>query len=340
MRRLWSSQTRRGKLSRSTSGDVRLQLPSLRLLALALCAIAILLWLALHRIRDVLVTLIPLLVAGTATLEICGLTGFSLDYSNIIALPALLGVGVAFKIYYVMAWRGGEANFLQSSLTRAVFFSALMTATAFGSFWFSGHPAFSSMGKLLAFSLACTLASAALFQPDPWARRKIKAEAPLSELNTYLRGAFGIAHAATGQRPVALVGGGEAQARADHVTVVQAARATHNPIKWPGRPPRCGKPMRCMACGGEMVLISALEDLTKPVLGFERETYICSGCGDPEQRTVFTSRPRKGTTPNSRKSGDPPRFLPRISLHSILSTLAAATVRLIRPPGLPARFPA
>ena len=104
-------------------------------------------------------------MAGAATLEICGLTGFSLDYSNIIALPALLGVGVAFKIYYVLAWRGGEANFLQSSLTRAVFFSALMTATAFGSLWFSGHPAFASMGKLLALSLACTLALAALFQP-------------------------------------------------------------------------------------------------------------------------------------------------------------------------------
>jgi uncharacterized protein len=51
------------------------------------------------------------------------------------------------------------------ALTRAVFFSALMTATAFGSLWFSAHPGISSMGKLLALSLACTLASAALFQP-------------------------------------------------------------------------------------------------------------------------------------------------------------------------------
>jgi predicted RND superfamily exporter protein len=40
-----------------------------------------------------------------------------------------------------------------------------MTATAFGSLWLSSHPGLSSMGKLLALSLACTLASAALFQP-------------------------------------------------------------------------------------------------------------------------------------------------------------------------------
>ena len=132
---------------------------------LAICFIAVLLYVVLRRIGDVLLTLIPLLVAAAATLEICAVSGFALNYANIIALPALLGVGVAFKIYYVMAWRRGEYNFLQSSLTRAVFFSALMTATAFGSLMFSAHPGISSMGELLALSLACTLASAALFQP-------------------------------------------------------------------------------------------------------------------------------------------------------------------------------
>jgi hypothetical protein len=77
----------------------------------------------------------------------------------------LLGVGVAFKIYYIMAWRRAQTDFLQSALTRAVFFSALLTATAFGSLWLSTHPGTSTMGKLQAFSLACTLISAVLFQP-------------------------------------------------------------------------------------------------------------------------------------------------------------------------------
>jgi hypothetical protein len=132
---------------------------------LALAAIALLLLVVLRRVGDVLVTLVPLLVAGVITLEICGLTGFSLNYANIMALPVLLGIGVAFKIYYVSAWRAGETNFLQSVLTRAVLFSALMTGTAFGSLWLSSNPGISSMGKLLVLSLASTLASAALFQP-------------------------------------------------------------------------------------------------------------------------------------------------------------------------------
>jgi uncharacterized protein len=133
--------------------------------ALALLSIAILLWIVLRRLTDVLVTLTPLLVAGIVTLEICALTKFQLNYANIIALPVLLGVGVAFKIYYVTAWRRGESNFLESVLTRAVFYSTLLTAAAFGSLWLSNQPGISSMGKLLALSLVCTLTSAALFQP-------------------------------------------------------------------------------------------------------------------------------------------------------------------------------
>jgi hopanoid biosynthesis associated RND transporter like protein HpnN len=131
----------------------------------ALCAITILLWIVLRRFGDVLLTLVPLLLAGVLTLEICVLIGLKLNFANIIALPLLLGVGVAFKIYYVMAWRAGQTNLLQTSLTRAVVFSALTTATAFGSLWFSSHPGTSSMGKLLALALVCTMSAAVLFQP-------------------------------------------------------------------------------------------------------------------------------------------------------------------------------
>ncbi|HMI16308.1 MAG TPA: MMPL family transporter [Bradyrhizobium sp.] len=131
----------------------------------ALIVIGLLLWLTLRRITDVLLTLVPLLVAGAVTLEICVLIGLPLNFANIVALPLLLGVGVAFKIYYVTAWRSGRTNLLQSSLTRAIFFSALTTATAFGSLWLSSHPGTASMGKLLALSLVTTLAAVLLFQP-------------------------------------------------------------------------------------------------------------------------------------------------------------------------------
>jgi predicted RND superfamily exporter protein len=131
----------------------------------ALIVISLLLWITLRRVTDVLLTLVPLLVAGAVTLEICVLIKLPLNFANIVALPLLLGIGVAFKIYYVTAWRSGRTNLLQTSLTRAIFFSAMTTATAFGSLWLSSHPGTSSMGKLLALSLLTTLAAVLLFQP-------------------------------------------------------------------------------------------------------------------------------------------------------------------------------
>jgi hopanoid biosynthesis associated RND transporter like protein HpnN len=132
---------------------------------LALAAIAILLLIALRRLTDVLLTLVPLLLAGVLTLEISVLDGLTLNFANIIALPLLLGVGVAFKVYYIMAWRAGKTGLLQSTLTRAVVFSAMTTAVAFGSMWASKYPGMSSMGKLMALALLCTMLAAVLFQP-------------------------------------------------------------------------------------------------------------------------------------------------------------------------------
>jgi hopanoid biosynthesis associated RND transporter like protein HpnN len=131
----------------------------------ALLSIAVLLWIVLRRLTDVLLTLVPLLLAGILTLELSVIVGMPMNFANIIALPLLLGVGVAFKIYYIMAWRAGATKLLQSSLTRAVIWSALTTATAFGSLCLSSHPGTSSMGELLALSLFCTMGAAVLFQP-------------------------------------------------------------------------------------------------------------------------------------------------------------------------------
>ena len=41
----------------------------------------------------------------------------------------------------------------------------MTTGTAFGSLWLSSHPGTSSMGKLMALALLCTMAAAVLFQP-------------------------------------------------------------------------------------------------------------------------------------------------------------------------------
>jgi predicted RND superfamily exporter protein len=77
----------------------------------------------------------------------------------------MFGVGVAFHIYYIIAWRKGVVDMLASSLTRAIFFSSLTTGTAFGSLFLSSHPGTASMGAFLTISLFFTLVAAFFIVP-------------------------------------------------------------------------------------------------------------------------------------------------------------------------------
>jgi hopanoid biosynthesis associated RND transporter like protein HpnN len=128
-------------------------------------AITIILAVTLRRLRDVVLTMVPVLLSGLLTFATCAVLDLPLNFANIIALPLLFGVGVAFNIYFVMAWRAGETAPLQSSLMRAVLFSALTTATAFGALWLSSHPGTASMGRLLMISLGWELFVTLLFRP-------------------------------------------------------------------------------------------------------------------------------------------------------------------------------
>ena len=132
---------------------------------IALAAISVLLALVLRRFWDLLVVLAPLLLAGLLTLATSVVAGLPLNFANIIALPLLLGVGVAFDIYFVMRWRAGYGDLLQSSTARAILFSALTTGTAFGSLALSNHPGTAEMGKLLTVALFYTLACTFLVLP-------------------------------------------------------------------------------------------------------------------------------------------------------------------------------
>ncbi|MBV9991649.1 MAG: MMPL family transporter [Alphaproteobacteria bacterium] len=132
---------------------------------LAFAVIAVLLLFVLQSIRDTALTIAPLVLSGLLTLATCVALGLDLNFANVIALPLLLGIGVAFDIYFIAAWRAGIPDLLQSSLTRAVVFSALTTATGFGTLWLSSHPGTASMGELLMISLFWTLATTLFFLP-------------------------------------------------------------------------------------------------------------------------------------------------------------------------------
>ena len=125
-----------------------------------LVSIALLSFAVVRRKRDVAFMLLPLVVAGILTLATMTLIGMKLNYANIIALPLLLSLGVSYAVYFVFYSRSGQKDFLQSSMARAVLFSACTVLVAFASLCFSSHPGTRGMGELLTlallYSLVCT----------------------------------------------------------------------------------------------------------------------------------------------------------------------------------------
>lgn len=123
-------------------------------------SIALLSLLVLRRPRDVILMITPLVIAGILTLATITLIGLPLNFANIIALPLLLSLGVSYAVYFVFFARQNRRDFLQSSMARAVLFSAATVFVAFASLTFSSHPGTRGMGELLTiallYSLTCT----------------------------------------------------------------------------------------------------------------------------------------------------------------------------------------
>jgi uncharacterized protein len=132
---------------------------------LACMGTALLLWLTLRNFGDVLRTVGPLLLAGVWTLGLCAAIDFPINFANIIGLPLLLGIGITYPVYHVIAWRAGDEELLSSPMARGVFFSALTTMAAFGTLALSAHPGTAGMGILLSIALTFALAATYLVLP-------------------------------------------------------------------------------------------------------------------------------------------------------------------------------
>ncbi|WP_424812479.1 MMPL family transporter [Roseococcus sp. YIM B11640] len=133
--------------------------------AIALVLVMALLVIMLRSVRLSLLALAPLALAGLMTLAHCALFGPDLNLANIIALPLLFGMGVAYDIYFVAAWQQGRRDLLASPLNRAVIYSAVTNAAAFGALAISPHPGTASMGVVLSVSLVYSLACVMLVLP-------------------------------------------------------------------------------------------------------------------------------------------------------------------------------
>lgn len=133
----------------------------------AILASTVLLFVILRRPGEVLLVLLPLLMTMILTVAASLLFDVRLNLANVVALPLVLGLGIAFGIYLVLRKREGVsiAQVVQSSTSQAVLFSALTTMASFGALGFSAHPGMASLGILLVLTLTLALLCALVVLP-------------------------------------------------------------------------------------------------------------------------------------------------------------------------------
>ena len=119
--------------------------------------IGVLLLVVLRDLRDSLMVMAPLILAGLLTVATTVVIDVPFNFANVIVLPLLFGLGVSSGINMVVRSRQqGERSLMSTSTPRAVLFSALTTIGSFGSLAASQHPGMASMGLLLTVALIYT----------------------------------------------------------------------------------------------------------------------------------------------------------------------------------------
>lgn len=126
-------------------------------------AIAIVVVILLHFGNPGLVflTVLPLALAISWTLGLMGLFRYQFNPANVITLPLVIGIGVAYGVYTVDRWREDRSLMLFSGSTgKAIVLSAFTAMIGFGSMMISRYPGLAGLGLLMFLGVGlCLLAS-------------------------------------------------------------------------------------------------------------------------------------------------------------------------------------
>ena len=134
----------------------------------ALVVIALLLFLLWRRVSDVLIVLTPLCLGATLTAATAAFLDIRFDFTNVVVIPLVFGIGVDSAIHLAQRSREGGENgesLLGTATARAVFYSAVTTGVSFGSLALANHNGLNSLGVMLCFGLFYTVFSVLVLLP-------------------------------------------------------------------------------------------------------------------------------------------------------------------------------
>jgi len=130
----------------------------------ALLVIAVMVFVDLRGGLATALTLVPLVTGTVWMVGAMAVLHIQFNPANILTLPLMVGIGVAYGIYIVQRFReDGEASFFGKSTGRAVMLSALTSVIAFGSLLTGAHRGISSLGLVMVIGVgACLISSLTL----------------------------------------------------------------------------------------------------------------------------------------------------------------------------------
>ena len=128
---------------------------------LAFFAILVVLAIDFKSIKLSFIAMVPIVSGAIWMVGIMQILGIKFDFSNIMAIPLILGIGIDDAIHIIHRYRiEGKIPIVLRTAGKAILLTSLTTMVGFGSLGFSPHRGLAGMGHVLAIGVAaCFLTS-------------------------------------------------------------------------------------------------------------------------------------------------------------------------------------
>jgi hopanoid biosynthesis associated RND transporter like protein HpnN len=133
----------------------------------AFLAIVVLIFLHFQSFKYLLLTLAPLVLAVLWRTGAMVWLGLDFNPANIVTLPLIIGIDVAFGVYIIDRYReDGHLSIFKGSTGKAIIMSSLTSLFGFSSLLISDYTGMFSLGQLMSLGIAIGLVTAIFFLPQ------------------------------------------------------------------------------------------------------------------------------------------------------------------------------
>ena len=133
----------------------------------AFLAIVVLIFLHFQSFKYLLLTLAPLVLAVLWRTGAMVWFGLEFNPANIVTLPLIIGIDVAFGVYIIDRYReDGKLSIFSGSTGKAIIMSSLTSLFGFSSLLVSKFQGMFSLGELMSLGIAIGLVTAIFFLPQ------------------------------------------------------------------------------------------------------------------------------------------------------------------------------